>query len=79
MKLEIENESHKHSKGWEDSHFKIRVVSDLFTGLSWVQWHWLVNETLKEELKKVHSIALNTLDNNEFASASKFVIPGCTK
>ena len=54
-------------------------MSDLFAGLSWVQWHWLVNEALKEELKEVHSIALNTLDANEFSSASKFIVPGCTK
>lgn len=39
----------------------------------------MVNDVLKDELKEVHSIALNTLDHEEYEKAGKFVSPGCTK
>ena len=63
-RLDVVNESHLHaghrsSPGTGESHFRVRIVSDAFTGKSRLQRHRLVNETLAAELKgKVHALAL---------------------
>ncbi len=64
VRLEVINELHLHaghrsSPGTGDSHFRVLIVSELFVGMSRVQRHRLVNETLAAELKgKVHALAL---------------------
>lgn len=56
--LEVINESHMHSRGPE-SHYKIIIVSDLFSGEDHVGKHRLVNECLSGELKnKVHALSI---------------------
>ena len=63
-RLEIEDESHKHAghSGWQpggETHFRVRVISDLFTGKSRVERHRLVHAALHEELAtRVHALAL---------------------
>jgi BolA protein len=65
-RLDVVNESHLHaghrnSPVTGESHFRVRIVSDAFTGKSRLQRHRLVNETLAAELKgKVHALALET-------------------
>jgi BolA protein len=53
--LEVENDSHRHaghagSPGTGESHFRVKIVSDKFSGLSRVERHRLVNEALAAEL-----------------------------
>lgn len=71
-RLEIINESHLHAghhhhdsdhhaafDGSGETHFRVRIVSDAFNGLSRVQRHRAINEVLKEELDNgVHALAL---------------------
>lgn len=58
--LEVHNESHMHAvPPGSESHFRVLVVSPRFDGLSLLQRHRLVNETLAEELKScVHALAI---------------------
>jgi BolA protein len=64
--LEIINESHLHSghlgsPGTGESHFRVRIVSEAFRGLSRVECHRKVNDVLAEELAgPVHALALAT-------------------
>ena len=64
--LEIVNESHLHqghagSPGTGTSHFRMKIVSQAFSGKSRLERHRLVNETLKDELAgKIHALALST-------------------
>ena len=69
--LEVENDSHRHaghagSPGTGESHFRVKIVSDKFTGLSRVERHRLVNEALAAELAgAVHALAMKTLAPGE--------------
>jgi BolA family transcriptional regulator, general stress-responsive regulator len=62
--LDVINESHLHaghrnSPGTGESHFRVRIVSPLFTGKSRLARHRLVNEALAAELKGgIHALAL---------------------
>ncbi|KAJ8398390.1 hypothetical protein AAFF_G00426450 [Aldrovandia affinis] len=58
--LEVINESHMHAvPPGSESHFRVLVVSQRFEGLSLLQRHRLVNETLREELSTlVHALAI---------------------
>ncbi|XP_057689237.1 bolA-like protein 1 isoform X2 [Corythoichthys intestinalis] len=58
--LEVSNESHAHAvPPGSESHFRVLVVSERFSGLSPLQRHRLVNEALKEELStRVHALAI---------------------
>ena len=64
LRLDVVNESHLHaghrgSPGTGESHFRTLVVSARFTGLSRVDRHRLVNETLAGIIGgKVHAFAL---------------------
>jgi BolA protein len=65
-RLDVINESelhagHRNSPGTGESHFRILVVSEAFSGKSRVERHRLVNELLKDELAGgVHALALST-------------------
>ena len=65
-RLDVVNESEQHaghrsSPGTGESHFRILVVSEAFSGKSRVERHRLVNELLKDELAGgVHALALST-------------------
>ncbi len=65
--VSLENQSHLHAghtgnpTGAPDAetHFKLRVVSDAFTGKRLLQRHRMINEVLQEELKTtVHALSL---------------------
>lgn len=64
QRLDVINESHLHaghrsSPGTGDSHFRIVVVSEAFTGLNRVERHRMVNAALAEELSgPVHALAI---------------------
>lgn len=65
-RLDVINESEKHaghrsSPGTGDSHFRVLIVSDAFSGKSRVERHRLVNEVLAGEVGgRVHALALAT-------------------
>lgn len=71
LHLEVINESQYHaghhgSPGSGESHFRVRVVSAAFAGLSRIARHRLVNELLADELKSgVHALAIKALTPDE--------------
>lgn len=62
--LEVENESHRHaghrgSPGTGESHFRVLIVSSVFSGKSRVERHRMVNAVLAEELASgLHALAI---------------------
>ncbi len=68
MHLEVTNESHMHNvPEGSESHFKLTVVSDSFTGEKLIARHRLVNKILADELKtQIHALALHTLTPDEW-------------
>jgi BolA protein len=70
-RLDVINESelhagHRNSPGTGDSHFRILVVSDVFSGKSRIERHRLVNDLLKDELAGgIHALALSPLAPGE--------------
>lgn len=65
-RLDVINESHMHaghrsSPGTGESHFRILIVSEAFSGKSRVERHRLVNEVLKGDVgAAIHALALAT-------------------
>ncbi len=63
-RLDVVNESHLHaghrsSPGTGESHFRLLIVSEAFTGKSRVERHRMVNDVLSEELKNgLHALAI---------------------
>ena len=67
--LEIINESHMHAGPATQSHFKVIVASEDFSGLSPVKRHQLLYRLLKDELAgPVHALALHTYTPDEWRS-----------
>ncbi|MET0407837.1 MAG: BolA family protein [Hyphomicrobium sp.] len=70
-RLDVVNESelhagHRNSPGTGESHFRILVVSEVFSGKSRLERHRLVNELLKDELAgAIHALALSTIAPGE--------------
>lgn len=65
-RLDVINESelhagHRSSPGTGDSHFRILIVSEAFTGKSRIDRHRIVNAVLGDEVGgRVHALALAT-------------------
>lgn len=67
LKLEIEDESYKHAghagvSGVEggETHFKVNVVADCFSGLSLVQRHKMIYTLLDHEMNNgIHALSIN--------------------
>lgn len=70
-RLDIVNESqlhagHRSSPGTGESHFRVLIVSERFSGLTRVARHRLVNDALADELSgRIHALALTTLAPGE--------------
>lgn len=70
-RLDLVNESHLHaghssSPGTGESHFRLLIVSDDFTGKSRVARHRIVNDVVQDELKDgVHALAIKALAPGE--------------
>ena len=66
VELEVINESHLHaghrsSPGTGDSHFRVEIASEKFSGLRPVARHRLVNDALAHLIgKPIHALALKT-------------------
>ncbi|MCQ0971591.1 BolA family transcriptional regulator [Paracoccus sp. TK19116] len=62
-RLEIvdESEQHRGHAGWREggsTHFRIRMASKAFEGLSRVERHRLVHRTLGDIVPRIHALAL---------------------
>jgi stress-induced morphogen len=79
-RLVVENESHMHNvpKGSE-THFKVLIVSDAFTGMSRVDRQRKINGLLKDEFAAgLHALSMRALTPSEGeAAAEGFVSPPC--
>ncbi|MDO5647741.1 BolA family transcriptional regulator [Paracoccus sp. (in: a-proteobacteria)] len=66
--LEIidESESHRGHSGYRDggqSHFRIRMASPDFAGLTRIQRHRLVHQTLGDIVPRIHALALELTES----------------
>ena len=65
LELEIVNESHKHEghaghDGSGESHFRIRIVSPVFAGLTRVECQRMIYEILAQELsEQLHALSIS--------------------
>lgn len=68
QELSVLNESHMHNvPPGSESHFKVVVVSDEFSGKRLVQRHQLVYQQLQEELQGgVHALAIHAYTPDEW-------------
>ncbi len=64
-RLEVINESYQHAghqpqfDGEGETHFRVRIISSVFTGMSRVDRHRAVNQVLADELAGgVHALAI---------------------
>jgi len=72
LELEIHNESHKHKghagdTGTGESHFRVKIVSDMFIGKSRLDRQRLIYDLLKDEMSRgaIHALALKALSPKE--------------
>jgi stress-induced morphogen len=66
--LEVINESHMHSGPATESHFKVVVVAEGFTGVPLLGRHRLVNQALAAELAGgVHALAIHAYTPSQWA------------
>ncbi len=76
--LALENESHMHSRGESESHFKMILVSNDFEGVSKVKRHQAVYKALSELMSAFHALALHTYTEQEWSEQSNVpVSPLC--
>ncbi len=78
--LAIENESHKHAGPATDSHFKVTVVSDDFTGKRPVARHQMIYGLLADEMAgPVHALAMHLFTVEEWKAQGQQVpqSPNC--
>lgn len=68
MYLEVVDESYRHNvPAGSESHFKVVLVSDRFTGERFLNRHRMIYGTLTEELSNtVHALALHTYTIKEW-------------
>ena len=65
--LQVENESHMHNVApGSESHFKVTIVSDSFADQMLIKRHRQVNQTLADELQRIHALALHTYSPEEW-------------
>ncbi|KAF8941589.1 bola-like protein [Dissophora ornata] len=77
--LEIINDSSKHAHhsamrgvSSKETHFRVNVVSDAFTGKSTMQRHRLIYGALSKDFEAgLHALSLNTKTPTEVAKASE--------
>lgn len=67
--LEIEDESHMHSKGkGRESHFRVVVVSAVFADLSRLERHRSVNAAVKSLFASgLHALSIHALTEAEYS------------
>jgi BolA protein len=69
--LEVVNETHMHNVPADaESHFKVTIVTDDFSGKMLIARHRMVNKALEHELKQIHALALHTMSSEEYFQKS---------
>lgn len=61
-----ESEGHRGHGGWREggqTHFRVKLASPRFAGLSRLQRHRLVHETLGDIVPRIHALALELSEN----------------
>ena len=63
-RLEVVNESHLHAghagdDGTGESHYRVRIRSAAFEGMTRVAMHRAVNRALADEMRTVHALAID--------------------
>ncbi len=71
LHIEVVNESDNHNvPAGSESHFKVVLVSENFTGKPLLARHRIVNKILEEELQgKIHALALHIYTEAEWQDA----------
>lgn len=70
--LQIENESHRHGGPATESHFKLLVVAEQFSGMSRVKRHQQLYGLLREEMQGgVHALALHLYSPEEWSESEQ--------
>lgn len=66
--LEVFNESPNHNVPENsESHFRVLIVSEKFSGLSLIQRHQMVHKLVSQQIKeKIHAFSQQTLTPEEF-------------
>lgn len=65
--MTLDNESHMHNvPEGSESHFKLVLVTDAFEAKRLVQRHQLVYGILKEEMTKIHALAMHLYSIQEW-------------
>ena len=66
--LKVINESFNHNVPLaSESHFRVLIVSDKFSGLTLIQRHQMVHDLIAQPLKdKIHAFSQQTLTPKEF-------------
>lgn len=76
--MQIINESTQHAGDNPESHFKLILVAEEFTGLSQVKRHQAVYKLLKDLMPQFHALALHTFSPEEWAASPTLVSsPAC--
>ena len=78
--IQLENESHMHSGPSTQSHFKLTVVSDAFSGLSKVKRHQKIYGLLdKAFADELHALSIYPYSESEWVSAKEKIrqSPNC--
>lgn len=75
--LEVINQSHMHSvPANSETHFKVVVISDEFTGKGLVHRHRAINQTLADELAAgVHALSIEALTPEQWEARGGSVRP----
>lgn len=77
--LEVANESHMHSVApGSETHFKVVIVAEGFSGLSLLARHRRVNELLAAELKGgLHALSIHAFAPSEWSAELDVESPAC--
>ena len=68
LHLEVTNESHMHNvPEGSESHFRVVLVTEQFSGKPLIQRHRAVNAAVAEQLRdQIHALALHTMTPEEW-------------
>ncbi|AFU97608.1 BolA family protein [Simiduia agarivorans] len=76
--LQVANESHMHNvPPGSESHFKVQMVSEKFSGKRPVQQHQMVYAALGSLMQEIHALALHTWAPEQWAGEQAAASPQC--
>lgn len=64
--LDVQDESHMHSRG-QETHYKAVIVSEQFAGLNAVKRHQKAYGAMGDLMQQIHALALHTYTPAEWA------------